>query len=70
VSRSRFNRPSVCHDGKFRGYVAFNGFFSDDGFSISYSTNAIPVNLVKNSFDDLAVQVISAVCPYLQPSYC
>ena len=40
-----FDRPFAYHQGRFRDYLAFNGVFLDNGFSISLLiTNANPTN--------------------------
>lgn len=68
TNNNAFSRLFVLDGGRFRDYLAFNGFFSDDGFSISYLTNGYPVNLASLGFGNLPLQVINATCPYASPS--
>jgi D-alanyl-D-alanine carboxypeptidase len=51
------NRPFVWHEGGLPGALSYNGFFLDDGFSISLLMNESSIDIV--SFSE---QMVEAVC--------
>lgn len=57
IKTTVLNRPFVWHEGGLPGALSYNGFFLDDGFSISLLMNESSIDIV--SFSE---QVVQAVC--------
>ena len=60
VRGSEVGHPFVWHNGKTESYTAFNGFFLDDGFSVTMLTNT-PEDQTTPLLS-LAEMIINAVC--------